>query len=91
MKPFEDFFHVATDNGLCTGKGAWELAARWSYLELNDKNIEGGRPSDVTIGVNWYYNNRMRFMANYVRGLLDDPVDRESVAEVFQFRLQLGF
>ena len=48
------------------GGGAWEVVGRWSYLDLNDANIEGGRLNDLTFGVNWYLTPYMRLMANMV-------------------------
>jgi len=67
------------------GWGAWELAARFSELNLNDghigyfqpititgagffynQNIQGGRQSDVTLGLNWYPEKGYRVMANWV-------------------------
>ncbi len=36
VKPFADFFGIK--EGIC-GWGAWELAARWSYLNLSATNI----------------------------------------------------
>ncbi|MBN2452993.1 MAG: hypothetical protein JXB40_01855 [Candidatus Omnitrophica bacterium] len=48
--------------------GAWEVAARCSYLNLDDKNlgISGGSLVDATIGLNWYLNPNMRLMVNWV-------------------------
>lgn len=48
------------------GYGALELAARYSHLDLNDSSINGGEMNNVTFGVNWYLNNYMRLMANYI-------------------------
>ncbi|HEX6202466.1 MAG TPA: porin, partial [Thermoanaerobaculia bacterium] len=40
------------------GTGAWELAARWSSLDLTDSGIPGGELDDLTLGLNWYpYSN----------------------------------
>lgn len=58
--------------------GAWEIAARWSYINLNDQFIpgtaistqpnavDGGQETGITVGVNWYVNTYLRFMVNYV-------------------------
>lgn len=47
------------------GWGAWELAARYSGLDLNDASITGGDERDVTLGVNWYPEKRLRFTVDY--------------------------
>ncbi len=60
------------------GWGAWQLLARVSQINLNDggflvlqpvgfaSNIQGGRESNFTLGLNWYPNKGIRFMANWV-------------------------
>lgn len=77
--------------GYCGGSGAWELAARWSYVDLNDANIVGGRLNDLTFGVNWYLNRRTKFQFNYIHGFLDDPVFGDSDADIFAWRGQIDF
>jgi phosphate-selective porin OprO/OprP len=49
------------------GVGAWEVAARFSEINLNSGGILGGREQDLTVGLNWYPDKGIRFMANWVR------------------------
>ena len=63
------------------GIGAWEFAVRLCELNLNSggflvrqplglpSNIQGGRETDMTIGLNWYPDIGIRFMANWIRVL----------------------
>jgi phosphate-selective porin OprO/OprP len=55
--------------------GAWEVAARYSHVDLDHRDIRGGTMSDVTLGVNWYVLPEVRIMANYVRAHLNDVGD----------------
>ena len=48
------------------GWGAWEVAGRYSYIDLNDKNIRGGQMSDYTAGLNWYLNPFWKIQLNYI-------------------------
>jgi phosphate-selective porin OprO/OprP len=50
------------------GIGAWEIAARYSYMDLNDKTVFGGKQENVTVGLNWYPNDNMRVMFNWIHG-----------------------
>jgi len=59
--------------GSAGGWGAVELAFRASYADLSDKEIIGGRESNLSLGLNWYPNEKLRFMANMVKVL---DVDR---------------
>ena len=46
--------------------GAFEFAARYSELNLNDGAVLGGKEHDWTIGANWYLGSHLKFQANYV-------------------------
>jgi phosphate-selective porin OprO/OprP len=46
--------------------GAWQIGARFSYIDLNDKAIEGGRIYDWTVGLNWFLNPNMKVQLNYI-------------------------
>jgi phosphate-selective porin OprO/OprP len=69
-KPHENF---SLDGG---GWGAWEIAARYSDLDLNDNagvagtgvpagGIRGGDQGITTIGLNWYPNSVLKFELQY--------------------------
>jgi phosphate-selective porin OprO/OprP len=36
------------------GVGVFEVAARYSVVELTSRDIQGGFQQDVTVGLNWY-------------------------------------
>ncbi len=59
--------NLGFDGKTChTGHGAWEVAGRWSYLDLNDAGILGGSIMDYTAGVNWYWNPYTKMVFNYI-------------------------
>jgi phosphate-selective porin OprO/OprP len=47
------------------GWGAWQVALRYTYLDLNNKGIEGGTVHDMTVGLNWFLNPHMKVQWNY--------------------------
>lgn len=53
------------------GKGAWEIAVRYSTLDLVDAGIAGGEIDDITLALNWYLNPATRLMINYVHADAD--------------------
>jgi phosphate-selective porin OprO/OprP len=51
------------------GLGALELALRYSTVNLNDIDINGGKQRDITFGVNWYPESRIRISLDDTRVL----------------------
>jgi phosphate-selective porin OprO/OprP len=47
------------------GKGAWELSARWSNLDLNDGRVEGGELDIASLGLTWWLTPFFGVNANY--------------------------
>lgn len=60
------------------GNGAWELAARWSAIDLDDAGIAGGRVSSIGLAASYFPNPHLRIAANVVRtsraGIGADPI-----------------
>lgn len=53
--------------------GAWQLGARFSYLDLNSKAVQGGQVYNWTFGVDWYLNPNMKIQLNYILEHRDQP------------------
>jgi phosphate-selective porin OprO/OprP len=49
------------------GWGAFELAARFSTINLDDNDILGGEQDNFTLGLNWHFNPNTRLQFNWVR------------------------
>jgi phosphate-selective porin OprO/OprP len=73
-----------------SGGGAWELAVRFSTLDLNDDDIEGGTQKNISFGVNWYSPEHWRFMANLIKVDADGP-QGEQDPWIIQGRAQYFF
>ncbi|OAI20900.1 porin [Methylomonas lenta] len=77
--------------------GAWELATRYSQADLNSGIIHGGEMSNITVALNWYLNDNIRFMADYNKffSLTNTPITTvgggEPNVDVFMLRSQLAF
>ncbi len=73
VDPLEDFFCVEDCNRHRShGIGAWQVAVRYSYTDLNSEDIFGGIGESVTLGLNWYWNSHTRMQFNYIWGQIDD-------------------
>ena len=77
VKPFENFFSVRDGEGnRAMGLGAWQVAARYSYADLQDEDITGGKGESLTLGLNWWWNPNARMQLNYLVG----EIEREPIA-----------
>jgi len=71
--------------------GAWELALRRSHLNLNSGtgNIRGGKQTNMTWGLNWYFHQSARLMLNYIQVDTDNYAGDDDPT-IIQLRLQLA-
>ncbi len=92
-------FHSVSKSG--GGWGAWEIAGRWSYLDVTDKQIQGGMMQNMTAGLNWYVNPNCKCVFNYIHSWADSRPNRNgailsndfisSQTDAFGIRCQLDF
>jgi phosphate-selective porin OprO and OprP len=84
------------------GWGAFEIAARYSTIDLNDRiasavGIAGGQQNIYTVGLNWYATRNIRLMFNYLHGDVAKQIsatnagDAGSKFDAFAMRTQVAF
>ena len=54
--------------------GAWQIGARYGFLDLNDGLVQGGSIQDLTIGLNWFLNPFAKLQFNYVHQRVDNTI-----------------
>ncbi|MDB6095814.1 MAG: phosphate-selective porin [Francisellaceae bacterium] len=55
--------------------GAWEVLGRYSFANLNDKDIRGGREHNGTLGLNYFVNDNFRVAANWIHQRIHSKLD----------------
>jgi phosphate-selective porin OprO/OprP len=105
VTPYEPFFWVDACQGAACGRGAWELALGYSWVDLEDghdivattpansTNRRRGFNNDIVFGVNWYHNPWSRMTFNYEHEILDfvDGGVPDSNANIFGARWQIDW
>jgi phosphate-selective porin OprO/OprP len=70
------------------GLGAWEVAARYSSIDLTNAAIQGGKFDRLSGALSWYPTRQVRFEFDYGYGRLNrDGIEGRS--NFYQLRLQL--
>jgi phosphate-selective porin OprO and OprP len=84
------------------GWGAWEIAGRYSTMDLNNligtaTGVAGGRQDIYTVALNWYINRNVRLMFDYLHGDISKQVsptnfgNAGSKFDAFAMRTQIAF
>ena len=74
-------------------RGAWgaiELACRYSYTDLTDGNVQGGRLSLLMTDLNWYLQPHLRWMFNLGIGDVSGTA-QDGQMLIFQTRIGVDF
>lgn len=77
------------------GIGVFEVALRYSAIDLSSRDVWGGFQQDVTAGLNWYPEPFLRVLANYIHAWADPTsiavTGRPARADIGQLRIQFAF
>ncbi len=87
------FDRVKLNNNFSPGSGnwgAWEVALRYSSIDLNDGIIRGGEEDNWTAALNWYLNPNTRVMLNYILADVEHDL-YEGDLDILQCRFQVDF
>lgn len=72
--------------------GAWQVMARYSNLDLNDKTFHGGELRDTTFGIKWLPNSNIMITANYIMSNSDSfSVTPNDDPKIWILRTQFDF
>ncbi len=70
----------------------WEISARYSYLDLTDKNLGAGYEENISLGINYYISNKNRLMFNYIQAkTTPNSFGINQKLNIIQARFQLEF
>ena len=72
------------------GWGAWEVAARYSLVNLDSANVHGGRLWMLMAGVNWHLHSHVKWRFDYGFGRVSGRTP-EGNLNVFETRIEVDF
>ncbi|MFM1902846.1 MAG: Porin precursor [Planctomycetota bacterium] len=94
-------------HGHIRGPGAWELAFRWSYVDMTLRNLRpeneitdaSGPPpvpsrgvlNESTVGVNWWWNRYTRVQFNWIRSMSNHLGSGLAPFDIYGTRFQVEF
>lgn len=106
VKPFREFFALGRDQWFC-GFGAWEVAARYSYVNLASdailpanqlSSLAGPPPSpnpgivnNTALALNWWWNQYTRVQFNYIYCSTDPNLAAAGITNIYAARFQFEF
>jgi len=68
--------------------GVWEVAGRFSTVDLTDGLVEGGTVRNLTLGVNWYLSTTTKLQANWIHSRVVDTGHANIWVVRFQYAIK---
>lgn len=72
------------------GWGAWEVAGRASFVDLNSGDVNGGRLAMLMAGVNWHLHSHVKWRFDYGFGRVSGR-EPDGNINLFQTRIEIDF
>ena len=96
--PTSEFGRLEPRQNFSIKKGTWgafELAIRYAYIDVTDKNVRGGQEGRLSTDLNWYLNSAVRMVFDWTRVLNakngNTVTNSAKGLDVFSYRLQITF
>jgi phosphate-selective porin OprO/OprP len=103
-KPYSNFFGTGREHGMC-GWGAWEVAARWTYLNIaaTPTTVVNPTPAttppipnagvlnESTLALNWFWNPYTRVQFNWIHSMMQYNSFGFRALDTFGSRFQIEF
>lgn len=70
----------------------WEIAARYSFLDLRADDLNAGFEENYSLGVNYYLSSKNRIMFNYIQAhAKPNSFSVDETLKIYQVRFQFEF
>lgn len=76
---------------ILSDNGAWQVAFRFSSIDLSDDDVVGGTEKNLAFAINWYSKTHWRLMANVIKVKAEDGPYGEQKPWIAQLRAQYYF
>ena len=72
------------------GSRAWEIGARLSWIDLDDRDVQGGEQLNLGLALNYYPRQNLRFQTNLIR-VRTKNVEQHDRSWILQLRAQFNW
>ena len=70
----------------------WELSARYSFVDLEQEDLNAGFEENISLGINYYMNTKNRVMFNYIQAKAKpNSFGIDEKLSIYQIRFQFEY